>query len=234
MKELSDRISEWERCLEIPGKPNEWETKTLLSSLGISVPQGILLQPGQDAKRIITDPEKAKKVSFPCTIKVCSGEIIHKTERNGVVLGIEKEELPFRVTEMRNAFPEESILVEEMVPYGGFELILGVLEDQTFGPAVMVGAGGILTELYQDVTFRLAPCTKEEAQRMISELKVSPVLSGYRNIKMDSSALAEIIHLLSIFAESFAKGERQLDINPIVWSNGRWIVLDAKAVLEDS
>ncbi len=95
----------------------------------------------------------------------------------------------------------------------------------------MAGAGGILTELYRDVTFRLAPVSTDEAKRMLEELRVYPVLAGFRNIKMDCLGLASIIESIGEAAETFVSGGNQLDINPVVWNGERWIALDAKAVL---
>jgi acetyltransferase len=164
-------------------------------------------------------------------VKVCSGEIIHKTEHNGVILGVHEDAVEEAAAGIRGSFPGSPVLIEEMVSYGGFEFILGVLEDAGFGPAVMAGAGGILTELYQDVAFRLAPCSAREARRMLEELRIFPVLSGYRNINMDHRGLADIIVKLADFSLVYSPGGRQLDINPIVWDGSGWVVLDAKAVM---
>ena len=228
-------VASWKKTLTLPGRPNEWEVKKLLESVGIATPPGIVSPPG--------DPSgaAARRVpAFPCVAKVCSGELIHKTEKGGVVVGIAECEAAEALDELRTRFPHDDILIEEMVSYGGFEFILGALDDPTFGPAVMVGAGGVLTELYRDVAFRLAPCSKREALRMVGELRIHPVLEGFRNIYMEADPLAEIIEKISLLAEVFVPGGNELDINPIVWAQDnsiqesgkpRWIALDAKAVL---
>ena len=115
--------------------------------------------------------------------------------------------------------------------WDGSEFILGALVDPSFGPAVMVGAGGILTELYKDVSFRLVPCTLEEARRMLGELTVSPVLQGFRGLRIDSDTLAETIIRVSRVVQDLGDRFSQLDINPLVYAGGRWVVLDAKLVL---
>jgi hypothetical protein len=238
--ELQNLVESWKKTLKLPGRPNEWEVKQLLSTVGIATPPGIISPPdepsGVAARRI---------PAFPCVAKVCSGELIHKTEKGGVVVGIAECEAAEALDELRARFPHDDLLIEEMVSYGGFEFILGALEDLTFGPAIMVGAGGILTELYRDVTFRLAPCSKREALRMVGELRIHPVLEGYRNIYMEAGPFAEVIEKISLLAEIFVPGGNELDINPIVWaqnnavhnnpgqnkSGPRWVALDAKAVL---
>ncbi len=217
--------------LLLPGKPNEWEAKQLLTKIGIRVPKGILLPVGKTDREDLLAETAKKGIAFPCVVKVCSGDIIHKTEHNGVRLGVHEADIEKAVSGLRESFPGSPVLIEEMVSYGGFEFILGVLEDPGFGPAVMAGAGGILTELYRDVAFRLAPCSVREARRMLEELRIYPVLSGYRNIDMDHRRLADIIVLLSDFSLTFSPGGRQIDINPIVWNGSDWIVLDAKAVM---
>jgi len=118
-----------------------------------------------------------------------------------------------------------------MVPVRGPEFILGALSDPVFGPAVMAGAGGILAELYKDVVFRLAPCTNAEAGRMLSELTIFPVLTGFRGSSMDISDLKKIISLFSQLAAAVTAEGAQLDINPLVWTGDEWLVLDGKAVL---
>jgi acetyltransferase len=118
-----------------------------------------------------------------------------------------------------------------MVPYRGGEIIIGALHDPTFGPAVMVGAGGILTELYKDVAFRLAPFAAEEAHLMLEELTIYPTLRGYRGLSGDADSLADILSKVAGLALELIREGCQLDINPIVWSRDRWVALDVKAII---
>ena len=132
-------------------------------------------------------------LSPPYVAKVCSPEILHKTELNGVILGLEPDSLEPALEDLRERFPGSGILLEEMVPFSSGEFIIGGMMDPVFGPAVMVGAGGVLTELFKDVTFRLAPCSPEEAHRMLRELTVYPLLEGYRGNAIDPAGFARII-----------------------------------------
>jgi 3-hydroxypropionyl-CoA synthetase (ADP-forming) len=105
--------------------------------------------------------------------------------------------------------------------------------DPVFGPAVMVGAGGIFTELFKDVTFRLAPCPQEEALRMLKELTVYPLIEGYRGSTIDPNKFARIISIVGNMIVDLGNVFSQLDINPIVYSEGRWAALDAMIVLRE-
>lgn len=215
-------INNWIEGLSIPGKPDEWEVKKLFKSFKIATPKGELILPGIDYK--------GTKLQKPFAVKVCDPDILHKTDRGGVKLNI-TDNLGDVIDEMKGIFPESKLLLEEMVPYSGIEFIIGALVDPDFGPALMVGAGGILTELYKDVKFRLAPITKAEALRMLKELTVAEILQGYRGSKMDISSLAELIVSVGELVTGLGSSFNQLDINPVVFSKDKWIALDGMAIL---
>jgi acyl-CoA synthetase (NDP forming) len=118
-----------------------------------------------------------------------------------------------------------------MVASEGPEMIAGGLIDPGFGPAVMVGAGGILTEIAQDVAFRLVPLDNAEARRMLMELKIYPVFEGYRGLRLDPEPLAELIVTVGRLVDALGSHFDQLDLNPIVWSPTGWTILDAKLML---
>jgi acetyl-CoA synthetase (ADP-forming) len=222
-------VERWRSSLSIPGKPNEWESKRLLASIGVAVPRGVFIEAGSC---VSADSDvSVLGTSGRCAVKVCSGDILHKTEQEGVLLDIPENRLPAAVAALKRRFPSAGLLVEQMVPYRPGEIIIGALHDPTFGPAVMVGAGGILTELYKDVAFRLAPCTAKEAHLMIEELTIYPTLRGYRGLPGDAGSLAEIVATVSELALQLIREGCQLDINPIVWRRDRWVALDVKAIL---
>jgi hypothetical protein len=222
-------VERWRSSLIIPDKPNEWESKLLLRSVGIAVPRGVFIEAGNSVST--ENDVSVLSTSDYCVVKVCSGEILHKTEKEGVLLDVPENRLPTAVSTLQQRFPSAGILIEEMVPYRAGEIIIGALYDPTFGPAVMVGAGGILTELYKDVAFRLAPCTAKEAHLMIEELTIYPTLRGYRGLPGDADCLAEIVAQVAELALQLIEEGCQLDINPIVWSRDRWVALDVKVVL---
>jgi len=226
---IENKVKKWHSSLSIPGKPNEWESKGLLNSIGVSTPRGVFIEPGNSLA-----PDGDVSVlgsSRHCVVKVCSESLLHKTEVGGVLLDISENHLPAAVAKLQKTFPSAGVLVEEMVQYRGSEIIIGALYDPTFGPAVMVGAGGILTELYKDVSFRLAPCTRKEAHYMLEELTIFPTLQGYRGLSADIDSLAGTIERAAELAVHLVHRGCQLDINPIVWSQDRWVALDVKVVL---
>ncbi len=216
-------IESWLKGLRIPGKPDEYEVKNLLKQKGIRVPGGFVTDTGTG----ITPAA----ISFPVVIKVCDPDILHKTDVGGVVLNVFENDYPGTVEKMQEKFPGSRIMIEEMSSYSGIEFILGGLVDPTFGKAIMIGAGGILTELYKDVTFRLVPLDKDEALRMLKELTVSAVLQGYRGSNMDIDELAEIIVSVGNLITELGPHFNQLDINPLVYTSKGWTALDGMLVL---
>jgi hypothetical protein len=222
-------VQRWRSALTKPTKPNEYESKRLLKDLGINVPRGVFIDPANTLGR----ESDVSVLGTPghCAIKICSGDILHKTEAEGVLLDVPESSLPAAVDSFRKRFPDAGILVEEMIHFRGSEIIIGALFDPTFGPAVMAGAGGILTELYRDAAFRLAPCTAAEAHHLLEELTIYPALTGYRGLSSDVESLAAIISTVAELAVHLIREGCQLDINPIVWSRDGWVALDVKVVL---
>jgi len=136
------------------------------------------------------------------------------------------------VAEVRDRFPGAAVLVEEMVAHGGIELIVGAFLDPELGPCVMVGAGGILAELQQDVAFRLLPCTRTDAQQMIDELVIAPVFWGYRGIGCNRASLVDAIVGVGCLVADLGSHFRELDLNPMVCTDAGLIALDAALVTE--
>lgn len=222
-------VDGWIRGLGTGGRPHEHDGKRLLSEVGIAAPEGILVEP--DSHHEVRRQLGQLSQTGHFAAKVCSPDILHKTEKEGVVLDLETDELPPAVEALLTRFPGSPVLVERMVPFSGPEIIVGALYDLTFGPAVMAGAGGIFTELYGDVAFRLAPCSRVEAVRMLGELTVFPALTGFRGIGSDIEALAGLIESVAELAGALMEEGRQLDVNPVVWDGSKWVALDVKIVL---
>jgi hypothetical protein len=218
---------DWLACLQVPGKPDEQETKSLLAGCGLAVPAALRVPARSAGARASEVPD----FDGPYVVKVRSAEILHKTEGGGVHLGVDRAGLPAAVNGMLSRFAGCGVLVEEQVSFAGPEFIVGAFRDPAFGPAVMAGAGGILTELYKDVAFRLVPCSRGEALRMLKELAIYPALEGFRGLAMDAAGLAEVVARVSAIVEDFGERFCQLDINPLVFTPRGWTVLDAKLIL---
>ncbi|MFA6506108.1 MAG: acetate--CoA ligase family protein [Treponemataceae bacterium] len=227
--DYQDIFSAWKQRLEVPGHANEWEAKLLMRSAGLPVPPGYLLSPRDPLPNVET--LSAAGIAPPYAVKLCSARVLHKTDVGGVVLGVEAKDLHPVLESARRKFPGENLLIGSMLPIRGPEFIIGALKDPAFGAAIMVGVGGILTELYRDVSFRLAPCDPREVERMLMELTVAPILNGFRGSKADLAQLVAIIARFSEMAAVVVESGAQMDINPIIWNGESWFVLDAKVVL---
>ncbi len=217
--------SNWLKSLKTKGMPDEYEAKQLLKKFNIPVPESIRLRP--------SDPIPSLSFNSPYAVKVCSPEILHKTDQGGVLLNIDQNGLDTAISLLKNNFPGTDILIEQQIVIEGPEFIVGAIDDPDYGIAVMAGAGGTLTEIYKDAAFRLAPCTVMEAKDLLDELKIAPVLHGYRGMELDQSLLAKLISSAGTAALSLGRHFNQLDINPVVFSKGIWVALDAAVVLND-
>jgi acetyl-CoA synthetase (ADP-forming) len=172
-----------------------------------------------------------KKLKFPAVLKVCSPTILHKTDVGGVVLDISKDQLEAEFAKMRDKFPKEEILVESHQDRR-VEVIIGLINDPTFGLTIMFGLGGIYTEVYKDVTFRIVPIKKEDAEEMLKEIKAAPILEGFRKIKVDRDAIITTLMKVSALGEKYADKIDQMDLNPVFVKEKGAVVVDAKLLLK--
>ena len=153
----------------------ENEVKDLLRAFGIPTTTYQVIQSEHDLNSL--------RLRFPVALKVCSPNILHKTDVGGVKLNIPNlEELKITFKEFQKKFPKENLLVDQMEEKG-VEIIVGLVQDPTFGLSVMCGIGGIFTELYKDVSFRVVPIDEYDARQMIEELTGKKLLEGFRGIK---------------------------------------------------
>lgn len=164
----------------------------------------------------------ANKIGYPLALKVVSDQVIHKSDIGGVKIGIiDEADLRQSIDKMAATVKSrvkgaviDGYILGEMVK--GQEIIIGLKRDPVFGSAVMLGLGGIYTEVFKDVCFRIAPLTKAEAREMITELKVYPILSGLRGSKpLDIEALADLLVLFANFALANPK-INEIDFNPVM------------------
>jgi len=222
---VDNKIQKWLNSLENKNNPDEYESKQLVKLFNISVPEGVKIKPGKDFDHDKIDP--------PYVLKVCSSKILHKTELQGVMLNIDASSMKTELKNMQDRFGQDNILLEHQSSFSGPEFIIGIIKDPALGHAVMVGAGGVLTEIYKDTSFRLAPCSVIDARDMINELTLSPVFDNFRGMGLDKEKLARTISDVSMLAGDLGDRLSQLDINPIVYSQGQWVALDVKVMLED-
>ena len=171
-----------------------------------------------------------KKLKFPVVLKVCSPKILHKTEVGGVVLDLTRDQLEQEFAKMRERFPSELLLVESHQDRR-VEVIVGLINDPTFGLTIMFGLGGIYTEVYKDVTFRIVPIKKEDAEEMLREIKAAPILEGFRKIKVDRDALVNLLLKVSALGEKYMDKIAEMDLNPVFVKEKGVVVVDAKLLL---
>ena len=185
----------------------EYEGKKLLESFGVPVPSGKVCPP-KDAVAIATD------LGFPVALKISSAEIAHKTEVGGVMLNLrnaaEVEAAAQKLMPLGN-----EVLVEKMVPGAVAELIIGLTRDPQFGLALVVGAGGILTELLKDSITLLIPCTEDEIKRALKQLRVWKLVEGFRGKSGDQAAVIAAVQSVADFAFAYHDQIQELDINPL-------------------
>lgn len=201
----------------------EFDTKKLLERNGISIPHGELIY---NENELYTIP---LNFSGNIAMKICSPEIIHKSDAGGVVLNVNPRDVSqVYHTLISNAgkVKIDGVLIEEMI--SGYELIVGTKIDPQFGQVIMVGFGGIYAEVYKDVSFQIAPVTQKEAFEMLQELKGYPILTGIRGKeKANLEAIVDVIVKVSNL-----KNVIELDINPLIVNSTSAIAADARMIID--
>ena len=197
---------------------SEFDSKSLLREAGIALPDEVLV-----TEKSALDAAIAR-VGFPLVMKIQSRDIPHKSEVGGVRVNIATKGEVFLAYEAlkesaRRHRPDaviQGVLVGPMAKKG-VEIIVGTLLDATFGPMIMVGLGGITTELFRDVVYRPAPVSAVEASAMLAELKAAPLLNGFRGAaKADIPALSQLISQVSALAARFSGEISEIEINPVL------------------
>ena len=179
----------------------------------------------------------AARIGFPVALKAIAPGLVHKTEHQAVALGLEsREEVESAASTMAarlgaEGLPPAAFLVQRMAP-PGVEVLVGVVQDPTFGPVLACGAGGVSAELLKDVAVRLTPIGRRDAAEMIRSLKTFPLLDGYRGApKTDVAALEDLVHRAGALAEALP-AIAEMDLNPVVVSSEGAFVVDARIRLE--
>jgi acyl-CoA synthetase (NDP forming) len=202
----------------------ENEVKDLLRSYGIPTTKYQVVRAEKDLD--------ALSLRFPVALKVCSSKILHKTDVGGVLLNIpDSKELRAAFRTFREKFPAEDFLVDQMEEKG-VEIIVGLVQDPTFGLSIMCGIGGIFTELYKDVSFRVVPIDSYDAAQMIEELAGKKLLEGFRGFKANKQLVVDLVLKVSKLGEKLIDHVDQMDLNPVFVYEKRICVVDAKLILK--
>ena len=194
---------------------SETESKAVLQAFGIPIAKEVFVPVGGDATTA------AARLTPPYAVKIVSRDIPHKTEAGGVKLGVTQAGLGDAVQGVignaREAKPGaqiDGVLVSEMA--SGIEVLIGVINDESFGPTIALALGGVLTEVLKDVTYRIAPFDLLTAREMITDLRGARLFDGYRGAPpADKEALANTLLAVSKLAAALAPRLKELDINPV-------------------
>lgn len=212
------------------------ESRQVLQAYGLRIP----------SSEIADTPDKAVviagKIGYPVVLKIASPDILHKTDVGGVKVGLQsaadvRDAFELMVYRAQRYVPEARIwgcLVQEMAPSGGLEVLVGMNRDPQFGPLITFGLGGIYVETLRDVTFRIAPLARQEAEEMLTQVRAHALLDGVRGqAPMDKTAIVDALLRISQLVGDFTE-IIEMDINPLmVYPQGEGaLALDMRLVLK--
>lgn len=184
--------------------------------------------------------EAAEKIGFPVVLKIASEQISHKSDVGGVVVGLDNadavrvafNEVTERAARLRPDATITGCLIQQMVPKDCKELIIGFKRDPQFGPLLMFGLGGIYVEVLKDISFRLAPLSKEDAHNIIKEIKSYKLLTGTRGEKsVNIDAIEDVLIKVSQLAIDFPE-IMEADFNPLMVNSDRAFAADVRLALK--
>jgi acyl-CoA synthetase (NDP forming) len=212
----AERVTHHVDCSDLPsGALNESEAKELFRRFGLASPASAIAASPEEAG------ELARKFSGPLAIKILSADIIHKSDIGGVALDVAPQNAAETCAVMAGRVREadagriDGFLIEEMIS-GGVELILGFRRDPQLGACILLGAGGVMTEIYRDVALRLPPISREDARAMIDALACSALLTGFRGRpEGDIEALVDAVIAFAGMAETLGDRLVEAEINPL-------------------
>ena len=213
---------------------DEQAGKSLLANYGIAVPQSVVVKSADEVDAAFI------QLKAPVVVKIMSPDILHKSDAGGVKVGLKSAAEVKDAINTMAASPKirgariDGYLIEEMAP-AGQEIVIGGVRDPQFGPLVMVGLGGIFVEVLRDVSFRICPITRLDAEEMLDELKGAAILAGARGQK-PASRSAIIDALMKVGGEhgllmTHANDIKEADINPMIVSETTAVAVDARFIL---
>ena len=210
----------WRAPRHAPQLPPVVLSRDFCASLGIAVPQS----------QVAHAPDFSHTVPYPVAVKIYAPGVEHKTEVGGVILGVrDQAEFMEKARTLRSA----QVLVQKMES-GLAEAIVGYRDDPLVGPLVLVGAGGILAEVYKDFVLRLAPVSVEEAEEMIGQVKGLAVIRGFRNLpRGDVRALAQAVSAMSRLALVPGRPVAEAECNPVIVKPSGAVTVDSLIVMKE-
>ena len=199
--------------------------KQLLAGRGLTIPKGVVTGSLDTARQFL--------VSFggPVVIKAVSPRILHKTEHQAVIIGIEDPDiLASEMTRLLSLDGCDQVLVEEMV--SGIEVLVGAKNDPQFGPVVVLGLGGTSVEIFNDTAIRLAPIVASDVTSMVNSLGARPIFEGFRGRPgVDMAALARLLTNFSHLVMDLEPFFESIDLNPVICPPDRCVAADARIIM---
>jgi acetate---CoA ligase (ADP-forming) subunit beta len=206
---------------------SEYESKQVIATANVPVTREALVHSRQEAV------DGATQIGFPVVLKGSSPTLTHKTEMGMVCVNLKDANDVARAYDdlMGKNVELDGVLIQEMVK-GNREFVIGLTRDPQFGPCVMFGMGGIFTEAFKDVTFRVAPLTEDDAREMIREIKAVKLLDDFRGESaVDQDVLVRA--LVGIGNLGMAYDDiAEIDINPLIVTGGKPVAVDALVILK--
>ena len=208
------------------------EGKLVCDAYGITVPKEGVARSAQEAGSM------AQSMGFPVVLKIVSPDILHKTEAGGVVVGVKSTDEAAKAYDRIIANAKnykanakiDGVQVQQMLQ-GGQEVIIGAVTDPSFGKLVAFGLGGVLVEVLKDITFRLAPASKEDSLSMLDGIKAADILKGVRGAEpVSREALAGLIQNVSQLISDFPE-IAEMDLNPVFASKSSAVAADVRIVM---
>ncbi|VUT26336.1 MAG: succinyl-CoA synthetase subunit beta [Candidatus Methanolliviera sp. GoM_asphalt] len=211
----------------------EYDSKKILAAYDFPITKEKLARDEEEAVNF------AKEIGYPVVLKIISPDITHKTDVGGVKVDVKSP------GEVKTAYSElmgikdkikdadiHGVLIQEMAPKGN-EVILGMTQDPQFGPVLMFGLGGVFVEVLKDVSFRIPPLTRFDAEDMIKEIKAYPILEGVRGgVSSDLDALVDCILKLSDLSVDLSDYIKEMDINPLFATEKGAVAVDSLVILK--
>lgn len=211
----------------------ETEAKDLLKEYGIEIPEHVLVTSEADIQKAID-----KFGDEPLAVKIVSKDILHKSDAGGVLLNVkgadELKKALAKITANAKSYKSDAditgVIVSPMAKKG-VEIIIGYMKDDTFGPVLMFGLGGIFVEVLKDVSFRSVPMTRKNAESMLTDIKASKILDGVRGENpVNKEAIVDLIMKISELVQAHPE-ITEIDLNPLLANEDGCQIVDARMII---
>jgi acyl-CoA synthetase (NDP forming) len=199
------------------------EQKEVLEKYNLETPNSFFIEKKEQLSLAI------EKIGYPLVMKISSKKHLHRTEVGGVFKDIKSKKDAEEAFDSLGEISEiDGVVIEEQIK--GVEFIVGVKDDPSFGKVLMLGSGGVMVEVFNDVSFRVLPIEKEDATEMIDEIKGRKLLEGFRGNKaVDKKILNDFLISVSLLAEK--ENFKEIDFNPVIVNSKGSFICDVKIIV---